>query len=639
MISLTSGKTSKWIRLKYVGVPPSSAALHKILANLKKYSIALFLLIFTGVASGQSDRVSYLKNPGFESKQHCVYGWNVSRPHSCDSAQTHSSGSVVSVSRSELGNRKLTIRHVDSTSTNSSAYVEVVQPLKNVKNGHRYHLSAWVKSENLDGRSMVFVSAMSTDDHSARAGEIHEMVYGPSGYSAWTKVNVVFTVPQDSGELVVGLAAELSGSKCEVTRCGEVHFDNVHIRPVQDSLKLTAAQIFSNVCNDGHFLNNLTEQCQKLHKEFGVVKRPMPSNTVRIGCDAMSAATINSTIKSLGAPGGLIELAACHASLEVDVELGSNITLKGAGVGRTVLYRDPEWNDDASTLIRIRGEAHRHLNNVVMQDLTIRGSGPKDTAMNNIQIRYANNVLVERLETRNAGKSGISVRSSQKVTIRYLVAHGSVKWHGIESKDCYLHHSLDGSDKGSLVSRDECAVGIPNFYTKNIAIYSNTVFNNRGLGINSHASFAEIAGNRSFDNGSATKLTEPANNIWVHHNEYSNSSREGMKIALQKRLGDESLVPFNQVIYKNLFRRNRGYGIRIHDRAYNIYLIANQYRENDHANKLRIVKGANSGRRIKICASDQSLAYGVDGDREDHVRLEATDIKCQLDSVADIFIN
>ena len=100
---------------------------------------------------------------------------------------------------------------------------------------------------------------------------------------------------------------------------------------------------------------------------------------------------------------------------------------------------------------------------------------------------------------------------------------------------------------------------------------------NNDMGIDSHASFAEIAGNIALGNGTAAKFPEPANNVWIHHNVFSDSFREGIKVALQKRIGDSSLIPFNQVIYRNIFRNNRAFGIWIYDRAKDIFLIENVY--------------------------------------------------------------
>ncbi len=615
--------------------------LANLIPHLTNRALVLFLLFVCGHALGQLQSAIVLENADFEVEGDCAGDWGLTCAQGFRAHQSSASNSVVDLSGGEFANQKLSIQLGAKPDMNLPAYAAATQSisLNAAKAGAQYHLSVWVRADNLNGKSILFAGTESAEKAIMQSEDATNLVYGPSGYSAWTQLNLAFTVPSDESRLTIGLAAFSEVGQCVDAQCGTVYFDNLSLKPLATSSSANEIPVLSNVCSDGYFLNTLTEQCQWLDKQFGYTPVQKPSAYTFIECENISSSNINAAIQSFGLAGGLIELDACRAPLTDDVEFGSNITLAGAGVGRTVLYREPNWKSKASTLLRVRGEQGRPVKNVILRDFTVKGSGPQETAMNNIQVKYAHNMLVERLETRDAGKSGISVRSSQKVTLRYVVGHGSVRWHGIESKDCYLHASLDTEDNDFLVSRDECAVGTPDFYTENIAIYSSTLFNNRGLGIDSHASFAEIAGNRSYNNGSASKLPEPANNLWVHHNEFSDSSREGMKIALQMRLGDETLVPFNQVIYKNLFRRNRGYGIRIHDRAHNIYLVDNQFKDNDHRNRLRIVPGVRKVKRVHICPSDQSASFGIDGRLKDYVLLEASDSKCNLDNVATIFSN
>ena len=606
------------------------------MANPYKFVVLFCLLLCFGNISAQQTKQQGIENPTFEKKGNCLGNWSLVCPSGYSAYRSNFARTFAGTTKSEYGTRKLTLRLGLDDEPGSVSKVEVSQVLDHLEAGAWYQLSVWVRADNLSGKSYLSVSgvnAANADDANVPA---QELVYGTSSYSAWTKLVLLFQAqPKSSTRFTLG--AETSRELCMDSRCGSVHFDNIALVPIDKPIKKDRISSHANVCEDSEFLNTMTEQCLALDKQFGKMTDGQTGPTKYISCESMNGDSINTTIATFGDAGGVVELGPCRVALKNAVVLRNNVALRGAGVGRTVLFRDPSWDSKDISLIRIRGSRYKQIHDITLSDITVQGSGPKPSIMNNIQVRYANNVLLERIESRNSGGSAISTRSSQKVTVRYVAGHGSVSWHGFESKECFMDISLDGNDKDLLVSKDECAFGTPDFFTEEIEIHSSYFFNNRGLGIDSHASYIEIAGNRSFDNGSASKLPEPANNVWVHHNEFSRSSREGMKIALQKRIGDDSLVPFNQVIYQNIFRDNRGYGIRIHERANNIYLIDNQFENNDHWNKLRIVKGWRPGKRVFICKSDQSANTGVDGHALDYVVLDADHSKCRLDNVANIF--
>jgi len=349
-------------------------------------------------------------------------------------------------------------------------------------------------------------------------------------------------------------------------------------------------------------------------------------------CDAANVGTINKKIDELSTTGGILKIAPCRIPVNSEIRLKSNVTLQGSGVGITTLAYVPEMHSDAETLIRVEGSPKDKIRHVVLRDFTISGpgSGPVLVQLNNIRIEHADNFLAERLTTSYAGKTGLTFRWSQNVTVRYVTSHGSLQWYGISTKDCYVGEWMDGSDADTMVSRDECARGIEDYWTDGVLLHSNYSFNNRGLGINSHASNVEIAGNLMDYNGSAAKFTEPASNLWIHHNQFSNSDREGMKIA-NARLADSTLITNSHFYFNNVFKNNTDYGVRIHERAWNLLFSGNQYLQNGEDNKLRVKPGKGNTKRLSVCPNDSVTRHGVDGHLNVIRFLDASDNDCRFD--------
>ena len=537
------------------------------------------------------------------------------------------------------GNRRLTMRLERSVDEAERIQSAVVHSLNEVKTGEFYEFSAWVKADNLHGESLIRVLGRSSF-HPNQTPISVGTAYGPSGYSSWMSIALTVVVPDNVHMLMFTLEGRAAKQGCNEQTCGRIQFDNVLVTRLENPDSRAQLQAISNVCPNDEFLDIRTEQCRKLDKRFGyTAPTSVGARYIHLECNETNAGTINKAIESFRNQGGILKLAPCEVELDDEILLASNVTLRGSGSGRTRLVRTPNWSKPVSTLLRVEGNRKSQIENVVLQDFSIKGSGPLPSEMNNIQIRYANNILVERIETFNAGKSGVTLTSSQNSTIRYVTAHDSVLWHGIASKDCYLHPSLDSTDANELVDRNECSLGYEKFYTKDVSLHSNITFNNSGLGIDSHASYAEIAGNDMNHNGAASKFPEPAQNIWVHHNQFSNSRREGTKVAIQQQYGDEDLVPYNQVYYSNSFINNADYGIRIHERARDIVLINNHYRNNGRQNKLRIVPGESFNPRVYICEGDDSTIDGLDGPASALKDLNVADTRCDLSHVADIFSN
>jgi len=376
---------------------------------------------------GQSKASSLITNPGFDTYGKCSSESSFACPLGYVVYRSNRTTASVGTTTNPYGNRKLTIRVGLEQGQDKPTIVDVVQTVHQFEPGHLYRFSAWVKAEDLRGESYLFVTA--AEDNKAFRTQSNSLgkVHGTSSYSAWTKLNLFFEAPFTQTSIEIGMGVTTSSSDCDAKRCGAVHFDNLSLSRVTNITDMVARESHSNVCSDGEFLNNLSDKCQLLDKQFGHTHEARFNSTVYLKCEEMDSLKINKAIEAFGNAGGVVHLAPCVASLNDDIELASNVILQGSGVGRTVLYRHPDWDNESSTLIRVRGEKEQQLENVVLRDFTVIGSGPIESDMNNIQIRYSHNVLAERIETRNAGKSGISARSSQNVTIRYVIGHGSVR--------------------------------------------------------------------------------------------------------------------------------------------------------------------------------------------------------------------
>jgi len=534
-------------------------------------------------------------------------------------------------------NRKLTVDVATPTDNSDHPFAYTAISLNDVKPGDQLLLSTWVRTTDFRGDSFIAVMG-DTDSNVGFIDQLEQSnsVFGPSGHAAWMKISVKHQVTEDESTVRFAFGARSNFTDCPSSSCGQVHFDNVLVQRIDPTQKSVDTVAFSNVCNFTQFVQVENNSCANLDKQFGYVAAQIDRPTRHIPCQELSATKINSVIAEIRPTGGEIVLAPCVVLLNDDIELVSNVTITGAGVGRTILMRDPGWDNKASTLIRIRGDKSAHVRNIVLQDFTVQGSGPLATSMNNIQLRYADNVLVQRIETKSAGKSGISIRSSQNITVRYVTAHSSVRFHGIESKDCYMHPSADINADGQ-VSRTECSYGIPQFYTEHISIHSNYAFNNGDYGIDSHASYAEFAGNSLNDNSGASKFPEPANNVWIHGNVFSRSIRDGMKISLQLKMGGDSLVPHRHAIYKNYFLKNRMYGIRIFDRAREIVLNDNIFENNGFANTMWLLRGSNAMPRVYLCESSSVKLHGIRGSVKALKILSNDNGLCNLDDVSTVF--
>lgn len=612
--------------------------LHDILLVILFVSVPLSMC---GLTAAHAQNAA--PNPGFDQVGVCSGDWDDDCPNSYYAYQQKDSATFLGTHVHPSGNRTLSIR-IDELGANSLGQMRAAAHFVTygVRPAETYRFSVWIKTKDLRGNAMIYGYGLDSASPLPEPVGHTPVVYGPAGTSVWTQLSVMVNVPANADSLVFALAASSDRSLCDSTPCGTAHFDNVEILKFEDDLDNHGMPSISNVCGDDEFLDLSTDSCRLLDTQFGFSSVPLADVHKRLPCAGTNATRINAEIRAFGGTGGRLVLPECRILLDDDIVLRSGVTLEGAGSGRTRLVRDPNWSTSDGTLLRVQGSSSNPIENVVLKDFSIEGSGPVSSEMNNIMLAFANNVLVERIESSNAGKSAIYFFHSQHVTVRHTVSHGSVQWHGIGSKDCYPSEDMDGDDRDTLVSKSECAKGVPNFWTENVAIYSNFSFDNAGMGIDSHASYAEVAGNIMQNNDAASKFPEPAHDIWVHDNVLTGSDRHGTKVANQYTIADESLTPYNQVFYRNQFNDNghagdEYYGMRIHRRAHNIVLIDNDYQGNGKNNKLRIEEGGNGQARVLSCSGDEIGGDGLDGPLDAFLFLNGDDERCDTDGVTNIF--
>ncbi len=259
----------------------------------------------------------------------------------------------------------------------------------------------------------------------------------------------------------------------------------------------------------------------------------LPSRSESPSC---SESEIKSALQRLENPsagetqGGTLNLPGdCTITLDGKfVVRGDNIVVQGNGPKSTV------FEASSGHVVEIDGGR-----NVVLRDFAAQGTravksndNPDNLPSPVIVKPGSTNVLIERLELRD-GKTGIYFYSASQVTVRY-VDSGYHYFHGVSTKECYSQ---------------TCYGPI----TKNYSIYSNETHHSaiNEHGIDSHASYGEVAGNYIHDTGKGAKLPE-TQCVWFHHNKIVNANDYGLKIyPITENRSD--MVPKNIAIYDNVF--------------------------------------------------------------------------------------
>jgi hypothetical protein len=398
----------------------------------------------------------------------------------------------------------------------------------------------------------------------------------------------------------------------------------------------------SSPCPEGYFLNLMDGACAALDTDYGFDPKRFQSKVgtaeLTLSPDSCTEEALLAILEELeNAGGGTLQLPSCEIGLTKPIYVPSHSVLQGAGMQQTILFAAPGWGT-AGSIVRVydktvykTGWQDGGHEDVVLRDFTVRGH--KEVKANNIEILWSDNVLVERVESYEAGKSALHFGHARQITIRYSTFHHSYRYHGIGSKDCIPTKEMDGEDQDSLVSKSECSQGDPNFWSESYVIHSNQIHHNGAMGLDSHASNGEVAGNLLTNNVWSSKFPEPAHDIWVHDNLFDGGTYWGTKIGNQYAILDETMDPVRQVYYRNQFSNNGTYGVRLLP-ASEIYFIENVYRSNGYNNATRLTNERNA---VVACQGDEVAGAAIAGNNRGVVWLEADDPVCDLSLISALF--
>src|SRR5262249_35404737 len=111
-------------------------------------------------------------------------------------------------------------------------------------------------------------------------------------------------------------------------------------------------------------------------------------------------ARVNSCVATLGAAGGTITIPGQSFTVNTQIVLASNITLKGAGSTSTILSAGPSLG--ANQVIRILGTASASVTNLKVTDLQVQNGTASTSAytsgMDGIRADYCKNCTFENLD-------------------------------------------------------------------------------------------------------------------------------------------------------------------------------------------------------------------------------------------------
>ena len=370
-----------------------------------------------------------------------------------------------------------------------------------------------------------------------------------------------------------------------------------------------------NQCPDGQFLDIGADVCRPLVKKFGFDQALFDRNvgSKKFTLRSCTSNALVELLEDIGPAGGVINIPACKLVVNRKIFLPSNVIFQGAAVGKTLFQAASGFDE---TMIQVKRGS-----NVIVRDLTLDGARSAHLLLS---AWYADNVLFERVEARNAGGSGIHFRYAKRITIRYSESHAHRQWHGIGSKDCFparaTEPDVEECDK-QVGAAGTVRPGVA--WSTDYAIYSNKLHGSGEYGIDTHASNGEIAGNRIYGNRYAAKFPD-ASRLWVHHNELSGSQRWG--IFIYSTLDIAERAPHDIAIYANTIGSNGLLQLRVAAPATDVYLLHNDYQA--LANVYRI-----SGAQVYRCRGSEDSAIFTYGRRPSF----ATTSQCRLGAVGKLF--
>lgn len=113
---------------------------------------------------------------------------------------------------------------IDASHPDDQVHYNWTAPVPACRPGGRYELSGWIKTENLTAPAFIMFQFWGEDKSSMVGFASTQGDYNVTGTSDWQQVGVVFTVPDDTGDVRIR-----AGIAAPDNRGGKVWFDDLRI--------------------------------------------------------------------------------------------------------------------------------------------------------------------------------------------------------------------------------------------------------------------------------------------------------------------------------------------------------------------------------------------------------------------------
>ena len=323
-------------------------------------------------------------------------------------------------------------------------------------------------------------------------------------------------------------------------------------------LSIGEAARSQSACPEGAFLDPTSPEadlCRPLLTRRGfdgeAFARSRRDTVVYVSAERCSEAGLRDALRAVRrADGGTVDLSACDVvDLVTPLSMPDRTLLTGGTADPPPLIR--KAGIDPTSLIWLHRAEH-----VVLRNLRLDGRNVSKLV---VEVQYARNVLIERVELTNGRNNGVNFAYSTGFTVRHSIVSGH-GFNGITSKDCYTHYGPGLSD--CIAFLDERAGGDfspGSRFSHDYALYGNTGADNGDYCLAMHARRGEIAGNVCRSNRRGVKLPD-AQAVVVHRNLIVENREAGVHVYAPIA----GLPVYGVVVAGNRIVENGGYPARLY---------------------------------------------------------------------------